>query len=420
MIISWPPAVSGLGIREYQVFQGVVQIATVSMFPGPGNFGQTNWTVTGLTPGATYTFSVKAVDWDGNTSRTALSGTITMPLPGPSFSPGTRLQSSVWGSVNVQLWWEPAVPYNGIPIASYQVFRNDTQVGTVYAGPGVYPQFSDYALVPNTTFTYTVKAVDTAGNLSVNNLTTTVTTGAALPGWPAGTTVTVSGVTYNSATLSWPAATSSVGIQYYQVWQDGAWMGMVPATSVLTWTATNLAPTRQYFFEIAAVDANWYVSPTRLSTTVTTAAIPPPGWPAGSGLTVTDLQWNSLTLSWPAATSVNGVATYQVFQGGVLVATLPNNTLTWGASALSPQTLYNFIVKAVDTTGLVSTNFLSTNVTTAVAPPSWPSGSALAVSHLNVTSLTLTGPPRSPARAALPPTRCTGAATWSPTCPAAP
>ena len=102
-----------------------------------------------------------------------------------------------------------------------------------------------------------------------------------------------------------------------------------------------------------------------------------PSWPAGSTLTVTDLDVGSLTLTWPAATSSAGtIMSYQVFQGTTQIATLPASVLTYGVVGLSPGASCTFTVKAVDITGAVSSEGLSATVTIPrYSPPTWPPGS---------------------------------------------
>lgn len=89
-----------------------------------------------------------------------------------------------------------------------------------------------------------------------------------------------------------------------------------------------------------------------------------PTWPSGSMLTVSNDNITSLTLSWPAATSSLGVASYQVFQGSTQIGMVSGSTVTFDVTGLTPNTPYSFLVRAVDTSGNMSATGLSASATT--------------------------------------------------------
>jgi len=106
---------------------------------------------------------------------------------------------------------------------------------------------------------------------------------------------------------------------------------------------------------------------------------------ASSGLTS-----SSVTLNWGASSDNVGVAGYNVYQNGALVAT-PNGT-TAIISTLSPGQTYSFVIRARDAAGNVSDPSSSVSVTTPASsdttPPSVPSG--LAASSITSTGFQLT------------------------------
>jgi len=77
LTLSWPAASDNLAVTSYQIYNGPTLIAIVQ-----GNVY--SYRVTGLSPGATYTFTVKAEDSTGNQSSTGLSSTETLPARQPS------------------------------------------------------------------------------------------------------------------------------------------------------------------------------------------------------------------------------------------------------------------------------------------------------------------------------------------------
>ncbi|MFH9828899.1 carbohydrate binding domain-containing protein [Streptomyces bobili] len=90
--------------------------------------------------------------------------------------------------VSVVLTWEPSTDDKGV--AKYQVTRTGGTRGTLVTDVGS-TVFSDANLEEKTTYTYTVKALDAAGNVSAASAAAPATTGekppAPAPGKPLGT-----------------------------------------------------------------------------------------------------------------------------------------------------------------------------------------------------------------------------------------
>ncbi|MET8181062.1 carbohydrate binding domain-containing protein [Streptomyces sp. NPDC005336] len=90
--------------------------------------------------------------------------------------------------VSIVLTWEPSTDDKGV--TKYQVTRTGGTKGTVVTDVGS-TVFSDANLEERTTYTYTVKAADAAGNVSAASAAATATTGekppTPAPGKPLGT-----------------------------------------------------------------------------------------------------------------------------------------------------------------------------------------------------------------------------------------
>jgi hypothetical protein len=84
----------------------------------------------------------------------------------------------------------------------------------------------------------------------------------------------------------------------------------------------------------------------------------------GDMLSATNVLSSSLTLMWDAATDDRGVVKYSVYQDGVYLADVTSGTM-YDVTGLSPDTEYEFTVKAEDAQGNQSAG-LSLTVTTAV------------------------------------------------------
>ncbi len=80
------------------------------------------------------------------------------------------------GSVTVR----PSGAIDDIMVLRYEIYRDDEYVGLATAGI----PFNDYSVAPNTTYEYTAKAVDAAGNVSTLSVSFPITTASAAPSFP--------------------------------------------------------------------------------------------------------------------------------------------------------------------------------------------------------------------------------------------
>jgi len=133
-------------------------------------------TLAGLGAGTTYNFRVRSRDAAGNEAIGASATFRTLTVPdNEKPSVPTGLTGSAASSSRVNLSWIAST--DNIGVAGYQVFRDQTQVGT---SAGV--SYADSGLAPETPYTYTVAAYDAAGNVSGLSLPFAVTTPPAPPG----------------------------------------------------------------------------------------------------------------------------------------------------------------------------------------------------------------------------------------------
>jgi len=110
-------------------------------------------------------YSVVLTGATGTVTSATASLTVTDAAPG---APG-GLNYIERTATSVSLLWQPA--QDDLGIGSYQVYRGGTLIGTTTD-----LVFADSGLTPNTAYSYTVKAVDTAGQLSAASNTLNVST----------------------------------------------------------------------------------------------------------------------------------------------------------------------------------------------------------------------------------------------------
>jgi chitinase len=124
-------------------------------------------------------------------------------------------------------------------------------------------------LSPDTSFTFTVRARDAAGNVSAasNQVTARTQAGADTQAPTAPANLRVSMVTSTSVTLVWDASTDNVGVAQYDVLQNGVSIGGGSLTNL---TVTGLTPATSFTFRVRARDAAGNISPLSNQITATT------------------------------------------------------------------------------------------------------------------------------------------------------
>jgi uncharacterized repeat protein (TIGR01451 family) len=78
----------------------------------------------------------------------------------------------------------------------------------------------------------------------------------------------------------------------------------------------------------------------------------------GDNLWATNVVADGATLNWDAATDDTGVAGYGIYQDGAHLADVSAGTLKYDVTGLSPETAYDFTVKAEDVQGNMSTGLM--------------------------------------------------------------
>jgi len=217
-----------------------------------------------------------------------------------------------------------------------------------------------------------------------------ITTGDVLGRFPTAPVLNAPELIENNTAvrLSWQQSSDNSGfIDYYKITMNEEEMSVTGSTYSVV--LSNLAPAQEYTFSIVAADkaGNETVGNT---VTITTQDqnlpdVSPPSAP--EELQVIGVSHNSVTLSWKPGTDDVGIKEHRIRYGNESVSVTDyvygSDRITYEVTGLSPATLYNFEVKAIDHANNES-NAAQLSVETIAAPPS-----NLHVAAKTTTSVTL-------------------------------
>lgn len=233
----------GTGLASYEVAKDGVVVATVLI---------TNATVSGLNPLTSYSFAVRAVDKSGNRSTWSVAQTVITTEDRTPPSAPTQLVAGSATRTSVAVSW--AASTDNIGVSGYEVLRDDQTLIATQTGR----LFTDTALVPGTTYSYTVRAFDSVGNRSASSAVAVITTvsDSNPPAVPAN--LRVVSTTRAQVVLAWDAATDAdTSIAGYQLRRLAAAVDtevLIGPTTALTWTDAALPADATYLYSVAAVD----------------------------------------------------------------------------------------------------------------------------------------------------------------------
>jgi chitodextrinase len=331
----------------------------------------------------------------GPASETSSTGPSALGSSAPPATDDTApstpggLTENLASSSQVNLAWTAST--DNVAVTGYRIYRNGVSLATV----GEVTAYQDDGLSSGTTYSYSVQAIDAAGNTSPQSTAVFVTApviDTVAPSTPTGLVATA--VSNAQINMSWSASTDNVAVTGYRVFRNGALL--VSLGNVSTYQDTSLNAGTTYAYTVEAFDAAGNMSAQSAQASATTAPaadMTPPTVPTNLvGNAVSPTQIN---LSWSASIDNVGVANYRLYRNGVMVATLASTT--YQNTGLSPATTYTYRVDAVDTTGNGSGLSAPVTVSTPSAPdttaPSTPKG--VAASAVSDTKINLSWSPSS-------------------------
>ena len=181
------------------------------------------------------------------------------------------------------------------------------------------------------------------------------------------TSISYSGVTTNSAYLSWPAATSATSYELsYRQSSSSTWT-IITGISGTSYTLSGLSAGTSYYIQIrdyCSSSAAW--ATTYATNSFTTL---PPSCAAPGSLSSSSITTSSANISWPSVTfASNYELSYKSSSSSTwtTVSSLIYGT-SWTLTGLAAGTTYNIRIRTYCSTGLAWSTYVSNSFTTSAA-----------------------------------------------------
>ena len=194
--------------------------------------------------------------------------TVVIQSQGPDIiapSAPANLSASNTTQTTTDLNWSAAT--DNIAVTAYDVYQGASIIATVSG-----TSYAVVGLSASTSYAFSVRAKDAAGNVSVASNTVNVTTlnppDTQAPSVPANLSAT--NTTQTSTSLSWSSSTDNVAVSGYDVYQGSTVIASVSGTSR---QVTGLTANTAYTFRVRAKDAAGNISGYSNTVNVTTLPI---------------------------------------------------------------------------------------------------------------------------------------------------
>ncbi len=360
--LDWTAASDTVGVTNYEVYRNGELLERTG--------AETSYTDTAAVVATPYEYTVKALDSSENRSAASEPASASVTDTWSPTEPD-NLRATLSGGA-VDLTWDAAS--DNVGVTGYRIYSGDTEVGSADGATSTSRTLAGLAAGPHT---FTVRAIDAAGNLSGPSPAATAnvpdTVKPSAPANLAGATAP------GQVVLTWEASTDNVGVTGYRVYRNGSQVASVLG-AITTFTHTNLQ-SGDADYSVRAIDAAGNLSDPSNTATVN---IPDAEKPTTPGSLRATAGTGQVALSWQGSSDNVGVAGYRIYRNGAEVATVGSAARSYTDTGVVGSLSYT--VRAFDGAGNLSnpSNTATANVADTVKP-STPANLTAAVGPSQVT-----------------------------------
>lgn len=308
----------------------------------------TSYSNTGLPPGTTYYYRVRATNGNGDSANSNEDSATTL-LPPPPNAP-TNLVVTALSTSQIKLTWADASANEN----NFVVLRSTTTGGpysiiaTLPANTTVYTNSS---LTANTTYYYLVRATNAGGDSDDSNEDSATTFGTA-PAAPSGLGATT--INTSQISLSWTdnSANETTFVIGRSTTSGGPYTDIATvAANTTAYGDSGLSAATAYYYVVRATNASGS-SANSAQASATTLPNPPN---APSSLVAKAVRATQINLSWTdnSANETSFIVGRSTTSGGPYsdIATLAANATSFSNTNLSTNTTYYYVVRAANSGG---------------------------------------------------------------------
>ena len=335
VMLSWVQPSGGAEVTHYEY-----ELDLSGTWTSTGST-DTDYTVTGLTNGQTYTFRVRAVNSAGPSAASTASASVT-----PATVPGAPTGLSVTVSdQRVDLIWTAPASNGGQSITDYEYEQGGS--GTWISTGSTATSYMVRNLTNGQPYRFRVRAVNSVGAGAASAASPNVTP-ATEPDAPTGLSATVSD---QEVDLIWTAPASNGGatiLRYeYELDFSGTWTST--GGTATSYTVTGLTNGQSYTFRVRAVNRVGAGLASSSRSATPTSTVVAPDAPFGLSATPGNRQ---VMLSWVQPSGGAALTHYEYEQDNSgtwtsTAGTAPSHTVT----GLTNGQFYTFRVRAVNSVG---------------------------------------------------------------------
>jgi len=248
-------------------------------------------------PNSTYTTS----EWDSYATDT-FDGLGSHTLDGAADTQAPTSPSSLTSSniteTSADLSWNAST--DNVGVTGYDVYQGGSLIGSTTS-----TSYNVTGLSVVTSYNFTVKAKDAAGNESADSNTSNVTT-VDLTAPSAPSSLASSNITETNVDISWSASSDNVAVTSYDVYQDASFLANTTST---TYSVSGLTASTSYSFYVVAKDAAGNESGASNTENVTTAN--PPSGPTVLSQSFFESGWDGWADGGSDAARYSGSRSYE-------------------------------------------------------------------------------------------------------------